>query len=212
MAWTDNVPRERDTRLIRVLRKYPGVLLAVQVNSTIVDIFFFWLTSVRCCGCSLTVCGEHNRAGSGIDYNSPIWHRRPVKPAKHEQVKEGFPVMQSSMHWPPFRHGRRCGHTDAVERGQCNITGIFKEEVSKLPGAIEEPISQKQCLTRVIAAAHFHVCFVQTEDPSAWVAYVGGPLDVHHIGRARARDVEVALAVTGVETCLGRELARRPTP
>ena len=28
--------------------------------------------------------------------------------------------MQSSMHWPPFRHGRRCGHTEAAERDQCN--------------------------------------------------------------------------------------------
>lgn len=60
---------------------------------------------------------KDNRAtGSGVNRDSPIWHRRPVKPAKQEHVKEGFPVMQSSMHWPLFRHGRRCGHTDAEER------------------------------------------------------------------------------------------------
>lgn len=67
------------------------------------------------------MCVKHNREGSGVGHNLLIWHRLPVKPAKQEQVKEGLPVIQSSMHWPPFRHGRRCGHTDAIERGQSNL-------------------------------------------------------------------------------------------
>lgn len=46
----------------------------------------------------------------------PIWHVRPVKPARHEQVKEGFPVMQSSMQRPPFRQGLKCGQTDADKK------------------------------------------------------------------------------------------------
>lgn len=37
-----------------------------------------------------------------------------MKPARQEQVNEGFPVMQSSIHWPMLRHGRRWGHTEAV--------------------------------------------------------------------------------------------------
>lgn len=63
----------------------------------------------------------HGRGVTGVNINnSPIWHLRPVKPAKQEQVKEGLPVMQSSMQRPPFIQGRRCGHTDAVEVGQHN--------------------------------------------------------------------------------------------
>lgn len=62
-----------------------------------------------------------------------------------------------------------------------------------------------QVFTGVIAAAHFHIGVVYTEDPSAGVAHVGCPLEIHHISRARARDVEIALTVTGIETCLGRE-------
>lgn len=54
----------------------------------------------------------------------PIWHVRPVKPAKQEQVKEGFPVMQSSMQRPPFRQGLRCGQTDADKKE--NICRYFK--------------------------------------------------------------------------------------
>ena len=34
--------------------------------------------------------------------NSLMWQRRPVNPARQEQVKDGFPVMQSSMQRPPF--------------------------------------------------------------------------------------------------------------
>lgn len=49
------------------------------------------------------------------------------------------------------------------------------------------------------------MCIIYTEDPSAWVAHVGGSLNVHHVSRARAGDVEVALAIAGIETCLGRE-------
>lgn len=60
-------------------------------------------------------------------------------------------------------------------------------------------------LTRVIATTHFHVSVVYPEDPSARVAHVGGSLNVHHVSSARAGDVEIALAITGIETCLGRE-------
>lgn len=49
------------------------------------------------------------------------------------------------------------------------------------------------------------MCIIYTEDPSAWVAHVGGSLNVHHVCRARAGDVEIALAITSIETCLGRE-------
>lgn len=45
--------------------------------------------------------------GAAIIFFLPIWHLRPVKPAKQEHVKEGFPVMQSSMQRPPFRQGLR---------------------------------------------------------------------------------------------------------
>lgn len=49
------------------------------------------------------------------------------------------------------------------------------------------------------------MCIIYTEHPSAWVAHVGRSLNVHHISRTRARYVEIALAVTGIKTCLGRE-------
>ncbi len=142
-----------------------------------------------------SVCVQHNRAGSGVVHNSLIWHRRPVKPAKQEQVKEGLPVIQSSMHWPPFRHGRRCGHTDTAERGQCERNPKHKDSHDLLePG-----------LTGVITAPDFYICIIDTEDPSARVAHVGSSLNVHHIRRTRAGDVEIALAITSIETCLERE-------
>lgn len=57
----------------------------------------------------------------------PIWHLRPVNPAKHEQVKEGFPVMQSSMQRPPFRQGLKLAQTEAEEdnRNVCILHNIF---------------------------------------------------------------------------------------
>lgn len=138
-----------------------------------------------------------NRAGSGVSRNSLIWQRRPVKPAKQEHVKEGFPVMQSSMHWPPFRHGRRWGHTDA--EGTCQGYRNNHKKLKKgLKGVFYE------ALTRV-AAPDFYIRVVYPEDPSARVAHVSGPLHVDHVGGAGAGDVEVALAVAGVKTCLGRE-------
>lgn len=60
-------------------------------------------------------------------------------------------------------------------------------------------------LTRVVASAQLNVGVVDAEHPPARVAHVGGLLHVHHVGRARPGDVEVALAVAGVETCLGRD-------
>lgn len=145
------------------------------------------------------VCVKHNRAtGSGVN-DSPIWHRRPVKPAKQEQVKEGLPVIQSSMHWPLFRHGRRCGHTDAEERT------VSQEVQTQKTGRGGRTAISEAGFTRVIAATHFHMCIIYAEHPSARVAHVGGPLNVYHISRARAGDVEIALPIAGIETCLGRE-------
>lgn len=76
----------------------------------------------------LSLCqGRQRGKKKSVDSNSLIWHLRPLKPAKHEQVKEGLPVMQSSMHWPPFRQGRRWGHTDAAERGRSYRESAMKE-------------------------------------------------------------------------------------
>lgn len=79
------------------------------------------------------------------------------------------------------------------------MTGISEEKT----GRVEELFDGG--FTGVIAAAHFHICVIYTEDPSARVAHVGGPLDVYHISRAGAGDVEIALAIPGIETCLGGE-------
>lgn len=45
---------------------------------------------------------------------------------------------------------------------------------------------------------------VDSEHPAARVAHVGGALHVDHIMGARAWNVEIALAIAGVKTCLGR--------
>jgi len=86
---------------------------------------FSWLISGR----QLFITPWRVCRAQQTNHNPPIWHRRPVKPVKQEQVKEELPVMQSSMHWPPFRHGRRCGHTDARERErerEREVTRILK--------------------------------------------------------------------------------------
>lgn len=48
--------------------------------------------------------------------------------------------MQSSMHCPPFRHGRRCGHTDAAGRCQQNrnFTNNFKQKKDDLQTLLPE--------------------------------------------------------------------------
>lgn len=58
--------------------------------------------------------------------------------------------------------------------------------------------------TWVIAAAHLNMGVVDAEHPAARVAHVGGALHVDHIMGAWARNVEIALAIAGVKTCLGR--------
>lgn len=82
---------------------------------------------------------------------------------------------------------------------------VVKQKKKKRGGSRGVEVFLPQVFTGVIAAAHFHVGVVYTEDPSAWVAHVGCPLKIHHISRARAGDVEIALTVTGIEACLGRE-------
>ena len=66
-------------------------------------------------------------------------------------------------------------------------------------------------MTRVVAAAHFHLCVVDPEHPSPGVAHVGGPLHARHVRGPRARDVEVPLPVAGVETCLGTQTTSATT-
>lgn len=82
---------------------------------------------------------------------------------------------------------------------------LVVKQKKKRGGSRGAEVFSLQVFTGVIAAAHFHIGVVYTEDPSAGVAHVGCPLEIHHISRARAGDVEIALTVTGVEACLGRE-------
>ena len=66
-------------------------------------------------------------------------------------------------------------------------------------------------ITRVVAAAHFHLGVVDPEHPSPRVPHVGGPLHARHVRGPRARDVEVALPVARVETCLGTQTTSATT-
>ena len=74
------------------------------------------LSSISVCVCvCVCVCVFMYVCLRGVLTLIPIWHLWPVKPAKQEHVKEGFPVMQSSMHRPPFRQGLRFGQTEAED-------------------------------------------------------------------------------------------------
>lgn len=57
--------------------------------------------------------------------DSPRWQCLPVKPEGQEQVYEGLPVTQSSMHVPPLRHGRRARHTEAADTGPSRAVTPF---------------------------------------------------------------------------------------
>lgn len=88
---------------------------------------------------------------------------------------------------------------------EVSVTGDLCWRITKTLLETEDFTSREAGLTRVIAATHFYMRVVYTEDPSAWVAHIGGSLNVHHVGCARAGDVEVTIAVTSIETCLGRQ-------
>lgn len=70
-------------------------------------------------------------------------------------------------------------------------------------------LKEKAGRTGIVAAAHFHIRIVYTEHPFSRVAHVGGTLNVHHVSRARAGDVEVALPIPGVEACLQTQQVRK---
>lgn len=53
------------------------------------------------------------------------------------------------------------------------------------------------------AAPHAHLGIIDSKRPAAGHAHVGGGLHLSHVCRARPGDVEVAVPITCVETCLG---------
>lgn len=60
-------------------------------------------------------------------------------------------------------------------------------------------------LTCVVAAPHLHLGIIDSEHPAPGDTHICCHLHVNDVISARSGDVEVALSVTSVETCLGRE-------
>lgn len=96
------------------IQMWPGEILSLRLSPWLAgwnSAFTSWL--------SLSWRGRTQRMSTGCEewkdfiIRLPIWHLRPVKPAKHEQVKDGFPVMQSSMQRPPFWQGLKLAQTEA---------------------------------------------------------------------------------------------------
>ncbi len=110
------------------IQMWPGEILSLRLSPWLAgwnSTFTSWL--------SLSWRGRTQRMSTSCEgwknfiIRLPIWHLRPVKPAKHEQVKEGFPVMQSSMQRPPFWQGLKLAQTEAEEHNgkESEQTDIF---------------------------------------------------------------------------------------
>lgn len=113
---------------VNYIQMWPGEILSLRLSPWLAgwnSAFTSWV--------SLSWQGRTQRMSTGCEewkdfiIHLPIWHLRPVKPAKHEQVKEGFPVMQSSMQRPPFWQGLKLAQTKAEEdnRKESEHTDIF---------------------------------------------------------------------------------------
>lgn len=113
---------------VNYIQMWPGEILSLRLSPWLAgwnSAFTSWV--------SLSWQGRTQRMSTGCEgwkdliIHLPIWHLRPVKPAKHEQVKEGFPVMQSSMQRPPFWQGLKLAQTKAEEdnRKESQQTDIF---------------------------------------------------------------------------------------
>lgn len=194
---------------VNYIQMWPGEILSLRLSPWLAgwnSAFTSWV--------SLSWQGWTQRMSTGCEewkdfiIHLPIWHLRPVKPAKHEQVKEGFPVMQSSMQRPPFWQGLKLAQTKAEEdnRKESEQTDIFLFVLFLMfSNLLDSSFSFLWWCTWVIAATHLHLRIINTKDPTTRKAHIRGGFNVNNIICPRAWDVEIAPPIASIKTCLGRE-------
>lgn len=91
---------------------------------------------------------------------------------------------------------------EASETGT-GVRGIARDAVINALATIEAWTQDQAHRGCMAAAPHAHLGIIDSKRPAAGHAHVGGGLHLSHVCCARPGDVEVAVPITCVETCLG---------